>query len=867
LILIAQTVLLTALKENGLLAATAAPPTPISTAATVSFGYLLVALVFRLATRSIETSLKRAQAKERELAILNAELEQRVIARTRELSQTQERSQRLLRELDNATRIAQLADYELEIASQTLIFNDRFYELLGTTAAAEGGYRQPLSRVAQKFVYPADATRLLQDIQGLGSSSAPETGEIEYRLQHASGDIRHFALRFALERDEHNRLIRLRGSAQDITVRKRAEEVLREREEDLDALLEFSPEAIGVVNTQTGLFESVNRASEKLYGLKRDELTKVGPAQMSPEFQPDGRPSSDAAIEKIGEALAGGTPVFEWIHRDAAGREFPCEIRLVGLSGTRSHLVRFSATDITQRKEAEVLVAKRAAELEIVARLATSITNITDPQEMLQTLVDQVKSRFQFYHAHVYLLNEAGDTLRLTAGADEAGRKMVTEKRSIPLDHLHSLVARAARTKQGVVANDVAREPDFLPNPLLPRTQSELAVPLLLGDRALGVLDVQADRVDFFTNEDVRIQTILAAQIAVALQNAQSLVQSEKARQDLATLTRRLTREGWDTYLDRSTQQRVGYLYSEERVERLADQPLEFTDSPRTIEHAITIHGEEIGRLIATESQRAEPEVAAVLESVSQVLSTHLDNLRLGEQTQQALGESQQRTEQLAVLNEMGRALTTMREEEAIYHSIHQYTSRLMDTSSFFIATYDTVNGVLTFPLVFSRKERVQISSRPLGVGPTDYVIRNLEPLLLSEKADVEMEKRGIRPRKFGSEQPTQSWLGVPMIYGNEAIGAIVVQSVSTSGLYKEFERDVLTAIASQAVIAIENARTFRETRQRAERESTINVIAQKIQGATSVQGAIQTAIEELGRALKAKRTMVKIAPKQDNGK
>ena len=79
---------------------------------------------------------------------------------------------------------------------------------------------------------------------------------------------------------------------------RRAEDALREREEDLNAMLEYSPEAIGVVNTHTGLFEKVNRTAEQLYGLKRDELIKVGLAQMSPEFQPDGRPSLDAALEE-----------------------------------------------------------------------------------------------------------------------------------------------------------------------------------------------------------------------------------------------------------------------------------------------------------------------------------------------------------------------------------------------------------------------------------------------------------------------------------------------------------------------------------------------------------------------------------------
>ena len=107
---------------------------------------------------------------------------------------------------------------------------------------------------------------------------------------------------------------------------------------------------------------------------------------------------------------------------------------------------------------------------------------------------------------------------------------MVAEGWSIPLDREQSLVARAARDRQGVTINDVQAEPGFMPNPLLPDTRSEMAVPMLVGDRVVGVLDVQADDIGRFTAEDIRIQTTLAAQIAVALENANLLQQTRADR-------------------------------------------------------------------------------------------------------------------------------------------------------------------------------------------------------------------------------------------------------------------------------------------------------------------------------------------------
>jgi GAF domain-containing protein len=105
---------------------------------------------------------------------------------------------------------------------------------------------------------------------------------------------------------------------------------------------------------------------------------------------------------------------------------------------------------------------------------------------------------------------------------------MVAEGRSIPLDRERSLVARAARTQAGVVVNDVTTDPDFLPNQLLPDTRSEMAVPMLVAGKVIGVLDVQSEQANRFTDTDVSIKTTLASQVAIALQNARSFLQVQQ---------------------------------------------------------------------------------------------------------------------------------------------------------------------------------------------------------------------------------------------------------------------------------------------------------------------------------------------------
>ena len=154
------------------------------------------------------------------------------------------------------------------------------------------------------------------------------------------------------------------AARRELAERRKAEAALRESEERFRILFEYASDAIMVVDADTGLFAvDANDNAARLYGLPREQLLKVGPADMSPPFQPDGRASVEKARELVGLALAGATPVFEWIHRNAAGEDIPCEVRLVRLPASGRNLVRASVTDITDRKRVQeaLAAAKEAA--------------------------------------------------------------------------------------------------------------------------------------------------------------------------------------------------------------------------------------------------------------------------------------------------------------------------------------------------------------------------------------------------------------------------------------------------------------------------------------------------------------------------
>jgi GAF domain-containing protein len=165
-------------------------------------------------------------------------------------------------------------------------------------------------------------------------------------------------------------------------------------------------------------------------------------------------------------------------------------------------------------------VAARSRDLQTMADVNTQIATILEPRRLLQDVADLTKERFELYHSHVYLVNEAGDTLQLTAGAGHVGREMVAQKRQIALENVQSIVATAGRDRKGVIINDTRASATFLPHPLLPNTRSELAVPLVARGQLLGVLDVQSDQPGYFTEDVLEVFQVMASQIATAISNA-----------------------------------------------------------------------------------------------------------------------------------------------------------------------------------------------------------------------------------------------------------------------------------------------------------------------------------------------------------
>ncbi|MBN1992755.1 MAG: GAF domain-containing protein [Anaerolineae bacterium] len=182
--------------------------------------------------------------------------------------------------------------------------------------------------------------------------------------------------------------------------------------------------------------------------------------------------------------------------------------------------------------------------LETSTQIGRQITTILEIDELLRYVVNRIQIEFNFYYTHIYLVDQATGDLVMAEGSGEVGRRLKAQGHRLKAGE--GIVGTVASSNEFFLSNDVSKVLNFVSNPLLPDTRSELALPLRKGDRVVGVLDIQDNKLNRFTSADVSLMQSIANQTAVAIDNARLLTETQNALKEVQRLTRRLTREGWD---------------------------------------------------------------------------------------------------------------------------------------------------------------------------------------------------------------------------------------------------------------------------------------------------------------------------------
>jgi GAF domain-containing protein/HAMP domain-containing protein len=286
----------------------------------------------------------------------------------------------------------------------------------------------------------------------------------------------------------------------------------------LNALLENIPDQISFKNTNGEYL----RVSNSVAVAKKisDPSLLIGTLETVPE----GSTTDELDEESDSKIIETGVPQVGKIEAlsDPNGNEnwsLTSKIPLFNQEGSVEALLKISR-DVTDLITIQKISKRRADQLLTASEIARETTTGTlDIDVTLKRLVDLVKTRFGFYHSSIFLLDAVRQFAVLRESTGEAGAQLKEASHKLAVGS-SSIVGQATSRGIPVVVNDVTLEENYYPNPLLPKTRSELAIPLKIGDQIFGALDVQSEIINAFTQEDINILQVLADQLTVTIQNA-----------------------------------------------------------------------------------------------------------------------------------------------------------------------------------------------------------------------------------------------------------------------------------------------------------------------------------------------------------
>jgi GAF domain-containing protein len=282
---------------------------------------------------------------------------------------------------------------------------------------------------------------------------------------------------------------------------------------------------------------------------------------------------------------------------------------------------------------------RRTTQMEAAAFVARASAEVRDLSGLLDNVVSEITDRFGFYHAGIFLADANEQYVILHAASSEGGKKMIERGHRLEIGR-QGIVGYCAHQQRARIAQDVGADAVFFNNPDLPLTHSEMALPLITQNRLVGVLDIQSEGHNVFTSEDIATLQTMADQIALAIENARLIDESQSAIQQLQLLMTEKTTLSWK---ERESQQTRGFLYSPLGVIPIQADTNEIsgavpqTTGGRSIKVPISLRGKQIG-VIALKRKSAEaPWTEAeqdMADKIAVQVALAVENARLLEESQ-----------------------------------------------------------------------------------------------------------------------------------------------------------------------------------------------------------------------------------------
>jgi len=296
-------------------------------------------------------------------------------------------------------------------------------------------------------------------------------------------------------------------------------------------------------------------------------------------------------------------------------------------------------------------MGRRAEQLKLVADVAQSAISIQDVNRLLPYVTDLIHQSFNIYHVGIFLLDEQKQYAILHAANSDGGLLMLKRGHRLKIGE-QGIVGFVTSRGESRIALNVGKDAVFFNNPDLPDTRSELALPLKIGETILGALDLQSVEENAFTQADVSVLSILADQVAIAIQNAHSSEQAQRALLEADLATKQLSGEAWKAYV--KTLQARGYRYDGVKSEAMKEASAA-QNQKDAFSIPVQLRGQTIGhlKLKASDATRKwTDDERAIIESTAERVAIAMEGARL-------LDEAQKRAARESFLSNIGAKLST----------------------------------------------------------------------------------------------------------------------------------------------------------------------------------------------------------------